>query len=123
MFASTVGIGVGSIAALGTMAAIGTLGTASTGTAIATLSGAVYTNAILAWIGGGSIAAGGGGVALGTTILSGGTIVVAIVTTTAVYYAYKRIDISQNNAEIERRIRILRDGRYWDNFSNCAAVN
>ena len=123
MFASAVGIGVGSIATLGTMAAIGTWGTASTGTAIATLSGAAYTNAILAWIGGGSIAAGGGGVALGTTILSGGTIVVAIVTTTAVYYAYKKIDISRNNTEIERRIWILGDSSYWDRFSNCAAVN
>lgn len=123
MFASTVGIGVGSAAAMGTMALIGTFGTSSTGVAIASLHGAAYTNAILAWLGGGSLAAGGGGVSLGATILSGGTIIVAIVTTVAVYYTYQRIDISRNNAEIERRIRILGDNSYWDRFSNCAAFN
>ena len=47
------------------------IGTASTGTAIASLSGAAAENAILAWFGGGSIAAGGGGVALGSAVLSG----------------------------------------------------
>lgn len=47
------------------------LATASTGTAISTLSGAAATNATLAWLGGGSIAAGGGGMALGTMVLGG----------------------------------------------------
>ena len=46
-----------------------TFGTASTGVAISSLSGAAATNAVLAWIGGGTIAAGGGGMALGGTIL------------------------------------------------------
>lgn len=50
-------------------AAVTALGTASTGTAIASLSGAALNNAILAALGGGSLAAGGGGIALGTTIL------------------------------------------------------
>ena len=47
------------------------IGTASTGTAIASLSGAAAENAILAWFGGGSLAAGGGGMALGSLVLSG----------------------------------------------------
>jgi hypothetical protein len=51
--------------------AVSALATASTGTAISTLSGAASTNAILAWLGGGSIAAGGGGVAAGTVVLAG----------------------------------------------------
>jgi len=60
----------GGFAAAGaTTAAVAALGTASTGTAIASLSGAAATKATLAAIGGGAIAAGGGGVALGTTIL------------------------------------------------------
>ena len=42
-----------------------TLATASTGTAIANLSGAAASRAALAWWGGGSIATGGGGMALG----------------------------------------------------------
>ena len=48
-------------------------GTASTGTAIASLSGVAATNATLAALGGGAIAAGGGGMALGTTLLGATT--------------------------------------------------
>lgn len=47
------------------------LATASTGTAISTLSGAAYTNAVLAWLGGGSLAASGGGMAAGSVVLAG----------------------------------------------------
>ena len=47
-----------------------TFGTASTGTAISTLSGAAATNAALAVLGGGTIATGGGGMAAGTAFLA-----------------------------------------------------
>ncbi|KAA6337998.1 hypothetical protein EZS27_013972 [termite gut metagenome] len=50
--------------------AVGSFATASTGTTISALAGAAKMNAILAWLGGGSLATGGGGVALGGTILS-----------------------------------------------------
>ncbi|MGD2184235.1 hypothetical protein [Lusitaniella coriacea] len=74
-------VGVG--ASAGTVVTIAaTLGaTASTGTAIGTLSGAAATNAALAWLGGGTLAAGGGGIAAGTAIVaavSTGGAVVAI---------------------------------------------
>lgn len=69
----------GGFAASGaTTAAVMALGTASTGTAISTLSGAAATNATLAVLGGGSLAAGGGGVALGTTILGATTLGVGL---------------------------------------------
>jgi hypothetical protein len=55
----------------GVYAAVGALASASTGTAIATLSGAAATNATLAWLGGGSLAAGGLGVAGGMWVLGG----------------------------------------------------
>ena len=65
----------GGFAASGaTTAAVMALGTASTGTAISTLSGVAATNATLAALGGGSLAAGGGGIALGTTILGATTL-------------------------------------------------
>ena len=65
----------GGFAAAGaTTSAVMALGTASTGTAISTLSGVAATNATLAALGGGSIAAGGGGMALGTAILGGATL-------------------------------------------------
>lgn len=47
-----------------------TFGTASTGTAISTLSGAVATKAALAWLGGGALSAGGAGVAGGEALLA-----------------------------------------------------
>lgn len=67
------GAGLGSGAALAFGAYNGTmlLATASTGTAISSLSGAAATNATLAWLGGGSLAAGGYGVAGGMMVLGG----------------------------------------------------
>lgn len=61
----------GALTAFGAYSAAGALASASTGTAIATLSGAAATNATLAFFGGGAIAAGGGGVMLGTMVLGG----------------------------------------------------
>lgn len=69
----------GGFAAAGaTTAAVMALGTASTGTAIASLSGVAATNAALAAIGGGAVAAGGGGMALGSAILGGATLGVGL---------------------------------------------
>lgn len=69
----------GGFAAAGaTTAAVMAFGTASTGTAIATLSGAAATNATLAALGGGALAAGGGGIALGTAVLGGATLGVGL---------------------------------------------
>lgn len=69
----------GGFAAAGaTSVAVMAFGTASTGTAISTLSGAAATNAALAFLGGGSLAAGGGGIALGTTILGATTLGVGL---------------------------------------------
>lgn len=65
----------GGFAAAGvTTSAVMALGTASTGTAISTLSGVAATNATLAALGGGAIAAGGGGMALGSMVLGGATL-------------------------------------------------
>ncbi|MFE8145746.1 hypothetical protein RBA69_00575 [Brenneria goodwinii] len=67
------GAGMGSGAALAFGAYNGTmlLATASTGTAISSLSGVAATNATLAWLGGGSLAAGGYGMAGGMMVLGG----------------------------------------------------
>lgn len=65
----------GGFAAAGaTTSAVMALGTASTGTAISTLSGVAATNATLAVLGGGTVAAGGGGMALGSLVLGGATL-------------------------------------------------
>ena len=69
--AAGAGLGV-AVVTMGPTVAMGvatTFGVASTGTAISTLSGAVATNAALAWLGGGALAAGGGGMAAGEAFL------------------------------------------------------
>ena len=66
-------LGGAGVAAFGPTAAMSvamTFGTASTGTAIASLSGAAATNAALAWLGGGTLAAGGAGLAGGEALLT-----------------------------------------------------
>jgi hypothetical protein len=64
-------ISSGALAGAAAYGSVSLLATASTGTAIGTLSGATATNATLAWLGGGSLAAGGGGMAVGAVVLGG----------------------------------------------------
>lgn len=62
----------GAVTAFGAYGAAMTFGAcATTGTAISTLSGAVLTNATLAFLGGGALSAGGLGMAGGTAVLGG----------------------------------------------------
>lgn len=68
---SVVGTAGGALAAFGAYGAAQALACASTGTAIASLSGAAATNATLAFFGGGSLAAGGWGMAGGAMVLGG----------------------------------------------------
>lgn len=84
-----------------------TFGTASTGTAISTLSGAAATNAALAWLGGGTLAAGGGGVAAGNALLAlsgpiGWTIAGATLLSSILLFTSKKMKLNkQKNEEIE----------------------
>lgn len=91
------GIAGGATAALGAWGLVGAFGTASTGTAISTLSGAAATNATLAWFGGGAVSASGLGVTAGTAALSGIVLIPAAVL--AMYFgqsnAKKHLDAAQ----------------------------
>lgn len=73
--------------------------TASTGTAISTLSGAAATKAALASLGGGALSAGGFGVAGGTALL-GGAVVAPVLAVMAWSYASK----SESNLEQAKEI-------------------
>lgn len=64
-------LGAGAAAGVAAYGGVMMFGTASTGTAIASLSGVAATNATLAWLGGGSLAAGGAGMAGGALVLGG----------------------------------------------------
>lgn len=65
------GTAVGTTAYAGALALMTLLGSASTGTALSSLSGAAYWSATLAAFGGGSLAAGGFGMAGGAIVLGG----------------------------------------------------
>lgn len=64
------GMAVASLTPSAAMWVATTFGTASTGTAISSLSGAAAESAALAWIGGGTIAEGAGGMAAGKAFLA-----------------------------------------------------
>ncbi len=64
-------LGAGALAGVASYGGAMMFASASTGTAIASLSGVAATNATLAWFGGGSLAAGGMGMAGGTLMLGG----------------------------------------------------
>lgn len=104
--ASAGAVGTGATVAGATTTLIGLVGTASTGTAIGTLSGAAAQSAILAWLGGGSLAAGGGGMALGSLIL-GGVVVGPSLVITGFYLAGKGeealTEAHKKQAEVEER--------------------
>ena len=99
-------------AALSLMAAYGT---ASTGTAIATLSGAAATNASLAAFGGGAVAAGGGGMALGAAALGG---IVTLGAVGAGYLIYKGFELYDKTQEVDRVKQLLDYYTYDSNWQN-----
>ncbi len=100
---AAVGTAGGFAAAGATTAAVMALGTASTGTAIASLSGVAATNATLAAIGGGSIAAGGGGMALGSALLSGATLGVGLLAA-GIIFNFTGSKLEDKAAEVERQV-------------------
>lgn len=102
---SAKGVGAGLSTALGAWAIAGTIGTASTGTAISSLSGIAAYNATLAYIGGGALAAGGGGMAAGTAILGGLVVIPALVLAGVFNHisANKKI-----NEIVEREVEVIK---------------
>lgn len=92
MVAGLIGTAAGGLTSGGLMLLATTIGTASTGTAIAGLSGAAATNAAMAWLGGGALSAGGFGVAGGATVLTGGAALVVIAVGGGVMYLFSTSD-------------------------------
>ncbi len=89
---------------MGVPALVTQFAAASTGTAIASLHGAAATNAVFAWLGGGSIASGGLGVAGGMAVLGTLTGVVALASASVVataYFAKKHTEATQYLADMK----------------------
>lgn len=112
--AATAGVAAGAgVAAFGPTAAMAvatTFGTASTGTAIGSLSGAAATNAALAWLGGGAISVGGGGMAAGNTFLAlagpvGWAIGAATLVGAGAFYSSRNKSIAKRAAEATAALR------------------
>jgi hypothetical protein len=101
------GSAIGGLAAIGSWTLVSLLGTASTGTAIASLSGIAAHNAILAWFGGGALAAGGGGMAAGTITL--GAIIAVPILIFASYKTHNSADeIEQKNLSLTKEIEKIK---------------
>lgn len=101
----TAGAAVASMAPTAAIWVATTFGTASTGTAISTLSGAAATNAALAWLGGGALAAGGGGTAAGSALLAlagpiGWTVAGATLLASIALFAKKKLENREAKQEV-----------------------
>ena len=114
-------LGSGALAGFGALGGVSMLATASTGTAIASLSGAVATNATLAWLGGGALSAGGFGMAGGMAVLGGivagpvlavGGMMMASKAEEAKYTAYENYDKAVAAAEQMDSACVVLDGIY-----------
>jgi len=114
-------LGSGALAGFGALGGVGMLASASTGTAIASLSGAAATNATLAWLGGGALSAGGFGMAGGMAVLGGivagpvlavGGAMMASKAEEAKHTAYSNYDKSEAAAEQMDSACIVLDGIY-----------
>ncbi|MDM8561046.1 hypothetical protein [Candidatus Parabeggiatoa sp. HSG14] len=101
MIAGGIGAAAGTLASATAFGLVAAFGTAGTGTAIASLSGAAATNATLAVIGGGTLAAGGGGAAAGATILTGGAALVVIGIGAGIMYMYHLGDESTERERVQ----------------------
>lgn len=115
------GVSAGIGTAVGAWALISTYGAASTGTAIASLSGVAATNATLAWLGGGSLAAGGGGIAAGSAVLGGIVAIPAL----AITGIFSHLKANKKIKEIEEKIYEVREASYKikDNISGMEFAN
>lgn len=107
--AGTAGVAAGMATYSAMMAAAAAWGTASTGTAISTLSGAAAYNASLAMYGGGAVAAGGGGMSLGSLVVGGAVGVAIVGVTAAVMYGFHLHDEAQEWERIGNTIDVLRE--------------
>ena len=115
---TTVGVAGGFAAAGATTSAVMALGTASTGTAISTLSGVAATNATLAALGGGSLAANGGGMALGSVVLGGATLGVGLLIGGVIFNVTGRKVSDKAEDALDETLRADTEGRKVIRFLN-----
>lgn len=105
------GAAVASLAPTAAMWVATTFGTASTGTAISALHGAVATKAALAWLGGGALSAGGGGVVAGKALLAlagpiGWSIAGVATGASALFLTHKNNKLAEKAMEQAREITL-----------------
>lgn len=102
-------IGSGALLAYGTYSVVmsglgGVIVTATTGTAIGTLSGAAAVNATLAWLGGGALSAGGFGMAGGMAVLGGLVVGPALAVGGAIFASKSRTALNDSYGNYDKAI-------------------
>lgn len=105
------GAGVAAAAApTAIMGLVTAFGTAGTGVAISSLSGAAATNAALAALGGGTLAAGGGGMAAGSALLSASVPVVGVAIAAIALPIFSHLSASKKIKAIEEEmVKVTRE--------------
>ena len=111
------GLAVNHLAPRAAMWAARTFGTASTGTAISSLSGAAMESASLAWIGGGALSAGGGGMAAGSAVLGlagpiGWTIAAGAAAASLGWFIKKQLELQKDIDECRQYTNRMRREKF-----------
>jgi flagellin-like hook-associated protein FlgL len=104
----------GAAAGKGAAALVGIFGAAGTGTAISGLTGVAAQNAMLAWLGGGSLASGGFGIAGGTLVLGGVVVApaIAIMGFTLATQGEKALTAAEHfSAEVDKKLEEIDTAR------------
>lgn len=110
------GVIVGTAAPAAIMGAVTAFGTAGTGVAISSLSGAAATNAALAALGGGTLAAGGGGVAAGSALLSASVPIVGTVIAAIALPVFSHLSANKKIKAIEEEsLKVVRETNIVEN--------
>ncbi|MDD2478675.1 MAG: hypothetical protein PHS31_02140, partial [Victivallaceae bacterium] len=105
---------MGATAAIGVPALVASFATCGTGTAIASLHGAVATNATMAWLGGGTIASGGFGIVGGTVVLGGIVTIATIATASLVTLGFALYDEKEQRRYSMLLANKLEESRAWE---------
>ena len=88
---------------------VATYGTASTGTAIASLSGAAATKATLAVLGGGTLASGGMGATGGLVLLGGVGVIVVVVLVPVITFAFTYKDEQEQLKVMGAKVQLAKE--------------
>lgn len=101
----------GTVGTFGVTSVVTLFGHAGTGTALSSLSGAAYNNALLAWFGM------GGGKVVGGAVLGVVGVVIGCATSAAITYGFEKLDEVRRIEYFKLKTKVFANGHAWDDIA------